>query len=278
MDLKKVHQIVNQFQKNIFKNSAHIDTGFFVSSFKGAGLQFKEHQVYNYGDEVRFIDWKLLAKKNTPYIKTFEEERNVNVKIIVECTPNLILSHDGKSKFLHILEMIAALILFAGKTKDNISLYLLGKKTIYIDHISGENGIVKMLTVLSSQGLVDDDAKPVIHEIYNYSISEFDEHYFRRLHEVKTGPFVVFSQFEFDQYEFYQKVLGRKNTHFFELKCPFEHELSKYSFLISGFGFIKKYEEVNDENLINKKINKIDISSAPLIDFVSGLMSSETRI
>ena len=48
---------------------------------------FKEHQIYSHGDDVRFIDWKLLAKSQTPYIKTFEEERNVEISIILDATP-----------------------------------------------------------------------------------------------------------------------------------------------------------------------------------------------
>lgn len=277
MDLKKVHQIVNQFQKNIFKNSTHIDSGFFKSSFKGAGLQFKEHQIYNYGDEVRFIDWKLLARKNIAYIKTFEEERNVNVKVIIECCSNLILSHDGKSKFINILEMMAALILFAGKTKDSISIYFIGKKTIFLEKLNGENGILKMITILSSEGLVDDEGKPNIHNIFNFSINNFQDVFFRKLFEIKNGPFIVFSQYKFNQYEFFLKILGNKNTHFFELKCPFELECSRYKFVSTGLRVIKKMNEYEKEHN-NKKIIKIDISKAPLLNFVSGLMSSETRI
>ena len=75
MDLKKVHDVANRFQRNVFRNSSHISSGFFASSFKGAGLQFKEHQVYNYGDEVRFIDWKLLARKKYPLYKNIRRRK-----------------------------------------------------------------------------------------------------------------------------------------------------------------------------------------------------------
>lgn len=52
------------------------------SKFKGTGIKFKEHQVYVYGDDVKFIDWKMLAKiQSTLYIKKFEEDRNTEIVV-----------------------------------------------------------------------------------------------------------------------------------------------------------------------------------------------------
>ena len=62
MDLKKVNTVVSKLQASIFKNSNSFSIGMLKSHFRGTGLQFKEHQVYNYGDDVRFIDWSILAK------------------------------------------------------------------------------------------------------------------------------------------------------------------------------------------------------------------------
>ena len=77
MKLNEVRKTVSQIKANLFKNSNSFSIGMLKSHFKGSGLQFKEHQVYAFGDDIRFIDWKMLAKTSQPFVKTFEEERNV---------------------------------------------------------------------------------------------------------------------------------------------------------------------------------------------------------
>ena len=278
MDLKKVHDVANRFQRNVFRNSSHISSGFFASSFKGAGLQFKEHQVYNYGDEVRFIDWKLLARKNTPYIKTFEEERNVEVKIIVDCHLNYLLCHDGVSKFSNVLEMIAVLILFAGKTKDYVSCYFIGQRSIEIEKLSGENGLIKLISTLISTDLVTEDGSPKVGSLYDFCLNDFEEKKYSQLLRLKKGPFVLFSIFDDDRYQYFKKIYGHKNTHFFNLKCPFEKEAGKFSLNVSGFKVVGKLLNQIQEGKRSKVVTIIDVENSPLLDFVEGIMSNEKRV
>ena len=278
MDLKKVHEVVNKFQRNIFKSSSYINAGFFASSFKGAGLQFKEHQIYNYGDEVRFIDWKLLARKNTPYIKTFEEERNIEVKIIIDVHSNLLLCHKEKSKMSNILEMIAVLILFAGKTKDYVSCYFVGTRTLVLKKLSGENGLLKLMSSLISHGLISEDGKPLAGNINGICINEFSERNYSRLLEIQKGPFVLFSVFDDDRYTFFKKIYGNKNTHFFNLKCPFEKELGRYQYFTSGLRVVNRLlDEVQHEKR-SKVVTVIDVENSPLVNFVEGIMSNDKRV
>ena len=77
MKINEVRKIVGRLRVNLFKRANSFSIGMLKTQFRGTGLQFKEHQVYSFGDDVRFIDWKILAKTNHPYIKTFEEERNI---------------------------------------------------------------------------------------------------------------------------------------------------------------------------------------------------------
>ena len=84
MNLKEIEKVVGNIQEHLFRNSNSFSIGMLRSHFKGAGLQFKEHQVYAPGDDVRFIDWKLSAKTNTTFVKTFEEERNVEIHIFLD--------------------------------------------------------------------------------------------------------------------------------------------------------------------------------------------------
>ena len=59
-------------------------SGVYKSNFKGAGVQFKEHRVYQPGDDVRHIDWKVSARMREPLMKLFEEERELTVFLAVD--------------------------------------------------------------------------------------------------------------------------------------------------------------------------------------------------
>ena len=84
MNLVEIEKVVGKLQNQLFKKANHYSVGAFKSHFRGAGLQFREHQIYNPGDDVRFIDWKLSAKSvGKTYVKTFEEDRNVEVVVVI---------------------------------------------------------------------------------------------------------------------------------------------------------------------------------------------------
>ncbi|MEK6626470.1 MAG: DUF58 domain-containing protein, partial [Bdellovibrionota bacterium] len=79
MNLEQVHRVVASIKANLFKRSNSYSIGKLKSNVRGTGLQFKDYQVYCPGDDIRFIDWKLLARTGHAYIKLYEEERNVEV-------------------------------------------------------------------------------------------------------------------------------------------------------------------------------------------------------
>ncbi|MFA7133289.1 MAG: DUF58 domain-containing protein, partial [Bacteroidales bacterium] len=78
--LKKVRKIeikTKRLSRNIFSGQYH-------SAFKGRGMAFSEVREYNYGDEIRSIDWNVTARFNHPYIKIFEEERELTVLLLID--------------------------------------------------------------------------------------------------------------------------------------------------------------------------------------------------
>ncbi len=105
MDIHAVRRAVSKIKGGLFKNSNSQAIGMLKSHFKGTGLQFKEHQVYMPGDEVRFIDWKMLAKTAHPYVKTFEEERNVEIVVAIDASPSMLYGHKGISKLQAAIEI-----------------------------------------------------------------------------------------------------------------------------------------------------------------------------
>ena len=77
--LKRVRQIeikTRGLSNNIFAGQYH-------SAFKGKGMSFSEVREYQYGDDVRDIDWNVTARQNKPYIKVFEEERELTVMLLI---------------------------------------------------------------------------------------------------------------------------------------------------------------------------------------------------
>ena len=78
--LKKVRQIeikTRGLSNNIFAGEYH-------TAFKGKGMTFSEVREYQYGDEIRAIDWNVTARMGRPYVKVFEEERELTVMLLVD--------------------------------------------------------------------------------------------------------------------------------------------------------------------------------------------------
>lgn len=149
MNIVELKKYVGSLQSNLFKKSNNSTIGSLKSHFRGSGLQFREHRLYSAGDEVRFIDWKLLAKKGTPYLKTFEEERNVKISVVIDCGPSMFMGNEKKMKIDVALELLFFLILLADKSKDLIQPTLLLESDITLDYCAGEIGVAKVLQILS---------------------------------------------------------------------------------------------------------------------------------
>jgi len=64
--------------------SKHIFSGQYHSVFKGKGMAFSEVREYQYGDDIRSIDWNVTARLNHPYVKIFEEERELTVMLLID--------------------------------------------------------------------------------------------------------------------------------------------------------------------------------------------------
>ena len=83
--LKKVRQIeikTRGLSNNIFAGQYH-------SAFKGRGMAFSEVREYQFGDDIRDIDWNVTARFNKPYVKVFEEERELTVMLLVDVSGSL---------------------------------------------------------------------------------------------------------------------------------------------------------------------------------------------
>jgi len=116
--LKKVRQIeikTRGLSNNIFAGEYH-------SAFKGRGMMFSEVREYQYGDDIRNIDWNVTARFNHPYIKMFEEERELTVMLMIDVSGSREFGTSFKFKKNVITEIAAVLAFSAIQNNDKIGV------------------------------------------------------------------------------------------------------------------------------------------------------------
>ena len=116
--LKRVRQIeikTRGLSNNIFAGQYH-------SAFKGKGMSFSEVREYQYGDDVRDIDWNVTARYNKPYVKVFEEERELTVMLLIDVSNSLDFGTIKQMKKDMVTEIAATLAFSAIQNNDKIGV------------------------------------------------------------------------------------------------------------------------------------------------------------
>ena len=103
-------------------------SGEYHSVFKGRGMEFSEVREYQFGDDIRSIDWNVTARLGHPYIKIFEEERELTVILMVDLSGSLIFGSVDKTKQQIAAELSAILAFSALKNSDKVGLILFTDK------------------------------------------------------------------------------------------------------------------------------------------------------
>ena len=103
-------------------------SGEYHSVFKGRGMEFSEVREYQFGDDIRNIDWNVTARFGHPYIKIFEEERELTVLLMVDMSGSLIFGSLSKTKQQVAAELTAILAFSALKNNDKVGLILFTDK------------------------------------------------------------------------------------------------------------------------------------------------------
>ncbi|HMT35729.1 MAG: DUF58 domain-containing protein [Bacteroidetes bacterium] len=96
--------------------------GEYHSAFKGRGMSFSEVREYAFGDDVRTIDWNVTARFNTPYIKVFEEERELTLMLLVDISASSLFGTSRQSKRDLITEICAVLAFSAISNNDKVGV------------------------------------------------------------------------------------------------------------------------------------------------------------
>jgi uncharacterized protein (DUF58 family) len=103
-------------------------SGEYHSVFKGRGMEFSEVREYQFGDDIRSIDWNVTARFGHPYIKVFEEERELTVLLMVDLSGSLMFGSVSKTKQRIAAELSAILAFSALKNNDKVGLILFTDK------------------------------------------------------------------------------------------------------------------------------------------------------
>lgn len=98
--------------------------GAYHSAFKGQGMEFEEVREYQPGDDVRSIDWNVTARMDFPYIKSFREERQLTVMLLIDVSASSLFGSGEKGKKEFIAELGAVLSLSAIQNNDRVGLIL----------------------------------------------------------------------------------------------------------------------------------------------------------
>ena len=104
--------------------SHQIFAGEYHSAFKGRGMAFSEVREYQWGDDVRSMDWNVTARMNAPFVKVFEEERELTVVLLVDVSRSALFGTHGKTKREQIAEIAAVLSFSAILNNDKVGALL----------------------------------------------------------------------------------------------------------------------------------------------------------
>ena len=124
METKELLKKVRQLEIRTRGLVNQVFSGEYHSVFKGRGMEFSEVREYQYGDDMRMIDWNVTARFNHPFVKIFEEERELTVMLVVDMSGSQFFGSQSALKRDTALELSAILAFSAMKNNDKVGLIL----------------------------------------------------------------------------------------------------------------------------------------------------------
>lgn len=149
MDTKELLKKVRKIEIKTRRLSDHIFGGEYHSTFKGRGMTFSEVRQYQFGDDVRNIDWNVTARYNEPFVKIFEEERELTMLLMVDVSGSEWFGTDKQFKNEIITEIAATLAFSATQNNDKIGLILFTNEIeLYIPPNKGRFHVLRIIREL----------------------------------------------------------------------------------------------------------------------------------
>ena len=143
--LKKVRKIeikTRRLSNNIFGGEYH-------SAFKGRGMTFSEVRNYQFGDDVRTIDWNVTARYNEPFVKVFEEERELTLMLMVDVSSSALFGTKNSLKKNIITEISATLAFSALQNNDKVGMIMFSDQVeLFIPPSKGKTHVLRIIREL----------------------------------------------------------------------------------------------------------------------------------
>ncbi len=149
MDTKEILKKVRKIEIKTKKLSDNIFGGEYHSAFKGRGMTFSEVRPYQYGDDIRNIDWNVTARYNETYVKVFEEERELTLMLLVDVSGSELFGSLQQFKNEILTEIAATLAFAALQNNDKTGLILFSDQIeLYIPPKKGKSHILRIIREL----------------------------------------------------------------------------------------------------------------------------------
>jgi len=149
VDTKELLKKVKKIEIKTRRLSDHLFSGEYHSSFKGRGMTFSEVRQYQFGDDIRSIDWNVTARYNEPYVKVFEEERELTMLLMVDVSGSESFGTHEQFKRDVITEISATLAFSAIQNNDKVGLLLFSDEIeLFIPPKKGKTHVLRIIREL----------------------------------------------------------------------------------------------------------------------------------
>jgi len=241
MDTKELLKKVRKIEIKTRRLSDHVFGGEYHSTFKGRGMTFSEVRQYQYGDDVRAIDWNVTARCNEPHIKVFEEERELTMMLMVDVSGSKFFGTQNQFKDEMATEISATLAFSAMQNNDKIGLILFSDDIeLFIPPKKGRSHVLRIIRELIE--FKPKSKKTDIGAAFKFLSSVMKK---------KAITFVL-SDFVADDYDQTLKIVGRKHD-ITGIRIYDQHEET-----IPNLGLVQmKDEETGQVQVINTASKKV---------------------
>ncbi|WP_291865428.1 DUF58 domain-containing protein [Maribacter sp.] len=200
MDTKELLKKVRKIEIKTRRLSDNLFGGEYHSTFKGRGMTFSEVRQYQFGDDVRSIDWNVTARYNEPFVKIFEEERELTMMLMVDVSGSEHFGSNNQFKKEIITEISATLAFSALQNNDKIGVLLFTDKVeLFIPPKKGKTHVLRIIRELLE--FQPKSTKTDITEALKYLTNVLK----------KKAIVFVLSDFIADGYEKTLKITGNKH-------------------------------------------------------------------
>ena len=128
------------------KITTHLFTGEYHSAFKGRGMSFSEVREYQYGDDIRNIDWNVTARFQHPFVKIFEEERELTIMLLIDVSKSSFIGTQNQLKNEIIAEIAGVLAFSAIQNNDKVGvLFFSDEVELLIPPKKGKSHILRII-------------------------------------------------------------------------------------------------------------------------------------